>query len=296
MNGSTQRSGMLLAVAAYAVWGFNPLYFGLMRELGPVRILAHRAVWSGVLAALFVLWLRRGALRDWWDGPARNRQLRTLALSGAILAGNWGAYIYAATRGHLVQSSLGYFICPLVAVGLGVAFLGERLTRGQKVALTLAAAGVLQLVLRSGTVPGLALFLAASFGLYGLLRKKLELDPLLASSLEAMMIAPPGLIWLALGASDGPLGPGHVPLLVATGAVTFVPLVFYVMAARRLPYSTLGLLQYILPTLHLLCGVIVGGEAVSPAQLLTFALVWAGLAYAAAPSLAIRLRMSRSWV
>lgn len=274
----------------FILWGVFPLYFRPLRALSPDRIIAHRAIWAGVLAALLLAFVRRVQVARWWGGPERARDLRRLGVTAALLGSNWGVYMYAVTRGHVLEASLGYFICPLVAVALGVLVLRERLGAIQWAALGVAAAGVLQMAVRTGGVPLLALFLAVSFALYGLLRKRVELDPLVASAVEALLMAPLGALWLAVGVGDAPLPGGPtVPLLVGTGAVTIVPLILYVQAARRLPYSTLGMLQYITPTLQLGIGVLIDHEPVDAPKALMFGLIWLALALLAGHALRTRL-------
>ncbi len=293
MNDSApaRRSTLLLALVPFTLWGLFPLYFHFLREMEPSRIIAHRAVWAGVLSAGLLLLLRRGQLVRWWRGPEALRDLRRLLVTAALLGGNWSVYMYAVTRGHVLEASLGYFICPLVSVALGVFVLHERLSRVQWVALGVASAGVLQMAVRSGGVPVLALFLAVSFALYGLFRKRIELDPLLASTLESLLMAPVGGLWLLFGTGDTPL-PEAVswPLLMGTGVVTVVPLVLYVMAARRLPYSTLGMLQYITPTLQLAIGVLFAHEVVDGPRALMFGLIWAALGLLSVQAVRTRFR------
>ena len=272
------RTGMGLAGAAYVMWGLFPAFFKLLRHVDPLRVLAHRAWWAGVLALFIIGAFRRAAWRAWWSQPDRNAQLRVLLLTAALLGSNWGVYIHAVTSNQLVEASLGYFICPLVTVGLGVAFAGERPNRAQWAGITLAALGVLQLAVRGATVPWLALYLAASFAAYGMLRKRLALDPLLASSLEASWMAPVALGYLLIMRPE-PLVEmnGTGALLCTSGVITAVPLMLYAAGAKRLPYLTLGLLQYMTPILQLVLAVVVYREPLTRPQLFAFVLIWSAL-------------------
>ena len=269
---------MALAGAAYVMWGLFPAFFKLLQHVDPMRVLAHRASWAGVLAIFIIVAFRRGAFRAWWSQPERNAQLRVLLLTAALLGSNWGVYIHAVTSNQLVEASLGYFICPLVTVGLGVVFARERPDRVQRVAIALAALGVLQLALRGSTVPWIALYLASSFAVYGMLRKRLVLDPLLASSLEASSMAPVALGYLLMTRPE-PLVTFDATgtLLCASGVITAVPLMLYAAGAKRLPYLTLGLLQYVTPTLQLLLAVVVYREPLTRPQLVAFVFIWSAL-------------------
>jgi len=269
---------MALAGAAYVMWGLFPAFFKLLQHVDPVRVLAHRALWAGVLALCIIVAFRRAAWRAWWAQRDRNAQLRVLLLTAALLASNWGVYIHAVTTNQLLEASLGYFICPLVTVGLGVVFARERPNRVQWAAIALAALGVLQLALRGATVPWLALYLAGSFAAYGMLRKRLALDPLLASSLEGSSMAPVALGYLVMARPE-PLVDVDATgaLLCASGVITAVPLMLYAAGAKRLPYLTLGLLQYVTPTLQFLLAVVVYREPLTRPQLFAFVFIWSAL-------------------
>jgi chloramphenicol-sensitive protein RarD len=260
------------------MWGLFPVFFKLLRHVDPLLVLAHRGLWAGVLAIIIILAFRRDAWREWYASDNRGATLATLALSATVLASNWGVYIYAVSSGQVLQGSLGYFVSPLMTVALGVLFAGERPGRMQWAAVALAAFGVLQLALRGAAVPWLALYLAASFASYIMLRKRLALDPLLASSLEALMMVPVALGYL-LFVRPEPLvsASAESALLCASGAVTAVPLMLFAAGAKRLPYVTLGLLQYATPTLQLLLAVFAYHEPVGRAQLLAFVLIWSAL-------------------
>jgi chloramphenicol-sensitive protein RarD len=274
------RRGLALGIAAYAFWGVVPLYWRLLRHVDAVEILAHRTVWGiiafAILAAAFGVGPAiRAALRD-------RRALIALAVSGALLAVNWGVFIHAVATDHLLDASLGYFINPLVSVLLGMVVLGERLRRLQWAALALAAAGVAQVALARGGLPWIALVLAASFGLYGLLRKTAPVDALAGSTIETGFIAPLGAGYLVYLAATGGGALGHVDgashaLLALTGLVTALPLVWFTAAARRLPLSTVGFLQYLAPTGQFLSAVLIFREPFAARELAAFVCIWAGL-------------------
>ncbi|HEU4410603.1 MAG TPA: EamA family transporter RarD [Polyangiaceae bacterium] len=279
--GEGRGRGVAYALATYVSWGFLPLFFRLLRPLPPAYVVAHRVIWASLLfAALCALTGRLGGLRA---AVGRPRTLAALALSAVLIAVNWLLYVYAVSSGRVLEASLGYFINPLLNVALGVAVLGERLERRSWLAIGLAAAGVLVLsVGRTGGVPWLSLGLALSFGLYGLVRKRLELDTLTASTLEALLLAPFGLAYaLLVGAGAAPPPSHGVPLwalLLASGALTAVPLYWFASAARLLPLSQLGFFQYISPSLQFLLAVLAFGETFTARHAWGFGCIWAALA------------------
>jgi chloramphenicol-sensitive protein RarD len=276
------RSGTWYGVAAYLLWGIFPLYFRLLDRAAAAEIVLHRVAWS-VLVCLAVV----AATRGWLDLRAvlvSPRRLGVLAVAAVVLAINWGVYIYAVNSGHVIEASLGYYINPLVTVLLGVAVLRERLRPLQWAAVGGGCAAVGLLTAAYGRLPWIALTLAASFGLYGLIKNRVgaTIGALASLSTETIVLAPfavAGVIWLQV------TGRGHFTqgapwlglLLASTGVATVVPLLFFAAAARRVPLSTVGLLQYLTPTLQLLCGVLVLGEQMPPAQWAGFGLVWVAL-------------------
>jgi chloramphenicol-sensitive protein RarD len=276
---SDLRSGLAAGVGAYLLWGLFPLYWPLLEPAAPVEILAHRIVWSLVfLGGLLCLtvgfrWIRR----------LDRRQLRLLALAAVLITVNWGMFIYGVNSEQVVETSLGYFINPLVTVGLAVAVLGERLRREQVVAVAIAAVAVAVLTVDYGRPPWLALTLAFSFGTYGLVKKRANVDGSQSLAVETALLAPAGLaylVWLE-AAGRGTLfdeGAGHAALLAAGGVVTAVPLILFGAAAVRIPLTTVGLLQYMTPTLHFLIGVLVYSEPMPLSRLAGFVLVWIALA------------------
>lgn len=274
------RAGVVFGTAAYAFWGLVPVYFKALADVAPLEILAHRIVWSVVLLALLML-VRRG----WGAALAAvraPRTLLTLAGTALLIAGNWLGFIWAVTNDQVRQASLGYFINPLVNVVLGYVFLRERLTRRQAWSVGLAAAGVAYLTVAGGRFPALGLFLACTFGLYGLLRKTTSVDALAGQSVETALLAPLALAFLVVESARGraALGSGSPlldVLLIQAGLVTATPLLCFAAAARRLRLATLGFLQYLAPTGHLLLA-LAYGEPIRPALWVAFGFIWVALA------------------
>jgi chloramphenicol-sensitive protein RarD len=280
------RRGYLFGIAAYVCWGVFPIYFKMLSPATPLEILAHRVIWSALFVAVIL-----SVLRAWSFVPVLARRRRTLAaigLAAILISINWGTYIYAVSANHVVESSLGYFITPLVSVVLGVLVLGERMRRWQWVAIGIGTVAVAVLTLDYGRPPWIALTLAASFGAYGLVKKRLGLPPAEGLFVESAALAVPGVAYLALitvqgHSSLGDSSPGrspalHIALLIASGAVTAVPLLLFAGAANRIPLSELGILQYIAPIFQLAIGVGIFHEPMPPARLAGFALVWLALA------------------
>ena len=273
------NSGVTAALLAYGLWGLMPLYFRLMAPATAIEVVAHRIVWS---LALLLLWLGvRGQLGPLWR-RLDARLLARLALAALLVSINWLTYVWAVTHGRTLDASLGYFLLPLFNVALGVLLLGERLTRGEWIGVMLAALGVGYLALVSPRLPWVALVLAASFGVYGLVKKQTELPAAEGMALETGLIALPALAVLGWLATRGQLafgqaGAGTDVLLISTGLMTTVPLVAFAVAARRLTLAALGMLQYISPTLQFLLGVFVLHEPVDAQRLAGFAAVWLGL-------------------
>src|SRR5688572_29793993 len=248
---SRRRAGLMLGVGAYLLWGVMPLYFKAIDQVAPTEIVAHRIVWSVLfLAALATIWRRWGAIRAAVGTP---KVLMTLMATSLLIAINWLVYIYAVVSDHVLEGSLGYYLNPLVNVLLGVVLLKERLTRPQVFATLLAAAGVAVLAAGAGSGLWISLTLAASFALYGFVRKVAPVDSLEGLFIETALLTPLAigyLIWLAAAGTlaFGQQGLSIDLLLVLGGAATATPLLMFTAAARRLPYSTLGFLQYIAPT------------------------------------------------
>ncbi len=270
--------GLLLAVGAYVIWGVLPVYFHLLAEVPSLQLLAHRVVWSVLLLVPLVALLgRAGAIRQ----AARGRTLLLLAASATLIALNWLVYIWAVQHGHVLEASLGYFINPLVNVALGVLLLGERLRRFQALAIVIAASGVLVMTVEGGGSIVISIALAVTFGVYGLLRKIAAIDSLGGLTVETLLLAPLAAGWLGYSAAQGESGFGHSTghdlMLLAAGVVTATPLLMFAAAARRLPLSMMGLLQYIAPTLQFLLA-LAFGEPLRTVHLIAFPLIWGGCA------------------
>jgi chloramphenicol-sensitive protein RarD len=263
------------------MWGLFPLYWKMLSGVPALEVVAHRTAWGFAAAALFVT-----ARSRWADARAvlaRPRTLLTLAASAALIGVNWLLYIWAVAHDHVTEASLGYFVNPLVNVVLGVAVLRESLTRAQKVAVALAAAGVSVLTLGHGRFPWIALALATTFGLYGLARKTVAAEALTGLLWETALLAPLAVSLLLVLAARGVgvFGASHLReslLLVLGGPVTAVPLVLFAAGARSLPLSTLGLIQYLSPSLQFLLAVFLYREPFTPAHGVTFACIWTALA------------------
>lgn len=272
--------GLAYGVLAYLSWGVAPIFWKALAHVSSTELLAHRAVWT-LLTMLGLLLLRRrlAELRLALSNP---RVLRTLVLCGALLAVNWLVFIHATLTDRVLHASLGYFINPLVSVLLGMLLLGERLRPAQWLSVGLAAAGVLMLATQAEGLPWIALVLAISFGLYGYLRKVAAVEALPGSTLEIAVMVPAGLgylAWLSL-AGRGHFGQAdtitHL-LLLASGPVTGLPLLWFTHGARRLTLTTLGFLQYLAPTMQLLLAVLLYGEPFTPVHQRSFGFIWAGL-------------------
>nr|QVU20859.1 EamA family transporter RarD [uncultured bacterium] len=280
MQSASQRQGVIFALSAYTLWGLAPIYFKLIGQVPAGEILTHRVIWSFVLLLALVL-----LKRQWHRVQAvlkQPRQLALLALTSTLVGGNWLLFIWAINNGHMLDASLGYYINPLFNVVLGLFFLGERLRRLQWGAVALATLGVLVQLVAFGSLPWIALVLASTFALYGLIRKKLALDALTGLLLETLIMLPAAAVYL-WGIADSPtshLGANPASLnllLVAAGLVTTVPLLCFTAAATRLKLSTLGFFQYIGPSLMFILAVTQYGEPLLMDKTITFACIWSAL-------------------
>jgi chloramphenicol-sensitive protein RarD len=271
------RDGLIAAFGAYVIWGLMPLYLRLLSGVPAGDVLAHRIGWS--LLVLAIVLVATGAWRR-LPGIVADRHLLLLMLASAVAIGvNWLVYTWAILAGHVLDTSLGYFINPLLNVLFGVALLGERLARVQWAAVGLAALGVAVQTLALGKLPWVSLVLAVSFGLYGLIRKKAGIDGLSGLVIETLLLAPIACLWLATRPYALTDLPGwQLAVLAASGIITATPLLLFGRAARILPLSTLGLIQYLSPTLVFLQAVFLFDEPLVPARLAAFACIWAGLA------------------
>jgi len=289
------RAGLIFGLAAYLIWGVMPLYFKLLTQVTAAEIVAHRILWSLVfLGVLVALWRRWAAIRA---AATTGKVLVTLLVTALLIAVNWLVYIYAVVSGHVLEGSLGYYLNPLVNVLFGVLLLKEKLTRAQAFACLLAAAGVAVLAAGAGSGLWISLTLAISFASYGFLRKIVSVDALEGLWLETAILAPVALayvLWLQQsgGGQFGRLGTQIDLLLVLGGAVTATPLLLFTAAARRLPYSTLGFLQYIAPSLQFLLAVLAFGEPFTRAHAICFGAIWAALAIFSVEGLRTRLKPS----
>jgi chloramphenicol-sensitive protein RarD len=275
------RRGALYGAGAYLLWGLFPLYWPLLAPATALEVLAHRILWSLVVVLLLLALTRRAArLRRLARDP---RRLLRLALAAVAVAINWGTYIYGVSSGQVVETSLGYFINPIVTVLLGVLVLGERLRPAQWTALGAAFAAVVVLTVENGSPPWIALVLAFSFGTYGLLKKTSGVGAVEGLAVETAVLLPVAAAYVAVlgvtGAGTfGTAGAGHAALLALSGLVTAVPLLLFAGAASRVPLTTLGLVQYLAPTIQFLLGITLFDEPLPAVRLLGFVLVWCGLA------------------
>ena len=280
LEANASRNGLASALLAYLMWGLLPIYFKLVSSVAPAEVLAHRVFWAVPFGALIIL-----ARRQWpavWQAITCKRTLCLLLLSAALIAVNWFIYIVAVQQDQVFQASLGYYINPLLNVVVGVLFLGERLRRFQVFAVLIAAVGVAVLTLSGAQFPWIAAVLAVSFSAYGVIRKQLDVGGMPGLFVETLILAPVTVIYLlwlinagtmALGQSDRVLD----AYLVAAGPLTVLPLLFFALAARRLPLSILGIMQFLAPTLQFLVGVAYG-ETLTLAHQICFACIWTAIA------------------
>jgi chloramphenicol-sensitive protein RarD len=293
------RRGTTYGLLAYTLWGTFPLFFRLLDRSGPVEIVAHRVFWS--LAVCFGIVAATRGFRDVVAALADRRQAGLLTAAAGLIAVNWGVYIYAVNSGQVVEASLGYFINPLVTVLLGVVVLRERLRPLQWAAVGTGGLAVGVLTFAYGRVPVIALTLAASFGLYGLMKKQVgaRVGALAGLTTETLLLGPiaAGLVlWLQVTGRGHFTAdpPWHGLLLASAGVVTVVPLLLFAAATRRVPLSTLGLLQYLTPVLQLLCGVLLLGERMAPSRWIGFGVVWLALVMLTADGLRSSRQRSRA--
>lgn len=279
--------GLFYAALAYTAWGLLPVFFKQLAQVNAFEIVMHRMVWSLVFLLCVLAVLKRWA---WLRGVARQpRVLLAFAASALLLSVNWSVYVWAVQNAHMVDASLGYFILPLVNVAMGFAFLNERPRPGQWLAVAVAAAGVLWLTVQAGRLPWVALVLAITFGIYGLLRKLAKLGALEGLTLETLLLWPMAVGMLAWWAWHGQGAlvqgdPATLGWLLLAGPLTAIPLLLFAAGARRIPMATLGILQYISPSLQMLLGVWLYGEAFEPARAIGFYLIWMALVLYSADS------------
>jgi chloramphenicol-sensitive protein RarD len=292
-RGDEQRLGVAYGVGAYVLWGAFPLFFPLLEPAAPVEILAQRIVWS--LAAVVVVLVATRSAGSLRAVLADRRRFTLLAGAGVLIAVNWGTFIYAVNSKHVIESSLGYFITPLVSVAFGVVVFRERLRPWQTVALGLGTVAVALLAVDYGRLPWIALTLALSFGTYGLLKKLANVGAAESLAVETLVLLVPALAYLAVleassGATFAHRGAGHALLLLASGPVTALPLLLFSGAVTRVPLTVMGMLQYLAPVLQFVVGLAVVGEKMPPSRWIGFVLVWVALLILSADA----LRASRS--
>ncbi|ABO25342.1 EamA family transporter RarD [Shewanella loihica] len=272
------RKGVALAICAYCLWGFAPLYFKLLNHVSATEILLHRVIWSFVFMLILMQFIGGFAkLRALFRQP---KQLGVLALTSVLIAGNWLLFIWAINNDHMLDASLGYFINPLINVLLGMVFLQERLRKLQWAAVSLACAGVLIQLISFGSIPVVSLGLAASFGVYGLLRKKVNIDAKTGLLVETAILVPVALLYLAMNLDDTSILENSWQmnlLLMAAGIVTSIPLLCFAGAATRIPLSMLGFFQYIGPSIMFIMAVSLFNEPFDLEKGITFAFIWSAL-------------------
>jgi chloramphenicol-sensitive protein RarD len=272
--------GLAAGTVAFTIWGLFPVYLHPLSAVPALQVIAHRVCWSCLFILLWML--ARGQLGRLSVTLTHPALLARLTLTALLVSGNWLLYVWSVTHAHIVDTSLGYYINPLMNVALGVLVLHERLNRAQWTAVALAASAVLYLAVLAGRPPWISLTLAVTFSLYGLLRKVIRVDALPGLATETLLLMPLALAYLGWCQASGsgaftPGAPAIAALLIGSGLVTAIPLFLFAFGARALPYSTLGVLQYIAPSLQLLCGVLLYHESFGAALAAGFALLWVAL-------------------
>lgn len=280
-HNSSQKNGVFYAFAAYTAWGLLPVYWKAVQFVPAREILAHRILWSFAFVALLLIIKKqwgnvRAVLRD-------KSKLGGLILSSLLITSNWYIYIWAVNNNRVVEASLGYYINPLLTVLLGVIVLRERMDRWQILSLIIAAAGVIVLTLEYGKIPWISLSLATTFALYGLAKRLVQVDSLLGLALETAVVVPVALIYLSMVQVNGAGVIGHsssitMLLLLGTGIVTATPLLWFAQAAKMVPFSTMGFIQYVSPSLSLILGVFLYHEEFTSAHAMSFGVIWIALA------------------
>ncbi len=274
-----RQLGLIMGLSAFVMWGFLPLYFYVLDDVPPDMMLAHRAVYSMITGAGLIL--IGGNWRQMESLLADRRSMWLLLLSGTLIGGNWLIYIWAVQNDRVIEASLGYFINPLFNFLVGAVLFGERFSKLQLLAILLAALGVANQTLNVGQFPYVSIMLCLTFGFYGAIRKFVPVDSRVGFTMETTLLAPFALGYLVFQWSRGvqiyPDGTGHIVLLLMAGILTAAPLIFFALAARRLQLSTIGVMQYLGPTIQLLLGVFLFKEAFTTDHMITFGLIWAGV-------------------
>ncbi|MCV2887607.1 EamA family transporter RarD [Ruegeria aquimaris] len=285
-NVDTPR-GLALAITAYLLWGFLPLYMKALSHISPVEVVAHRIVWSVPVAGILLIAL--GRTRDLRAALRNPRMLGMACVTAALISVNWAIYVWAITTGHALDAALGYYINPLFSIALAALILGERLTRIQGLAIILAAAGVAVLVFEAGKLPWAALSLTVSWGFYALFKRSLPIGPNQGFLLEVLILTPFALAFLLWQSAQG-LGSFGVTtqdtvLLAGAGVVTAVPLLVYANGAKLVRLSTMGILQYIAPTMIFITAITLFGEEIDRGRMIAFPMIWAALVIYSVPML-----------
>lgn len=281
MNMNQQKQGVLFALGAFLMWGLAPIYFKAIDHIDALEILMHRVVWSALFLFLILLFINQlYKVRQVFGHP---KNLLILAASATLLGFNWGLFIWSVNSGHMLDASLGYYINPLLNVLLGVLFLKERLRKWQLVAVILATVGVLIQLVSFGSLPVIALSLAGSFAVYGLLRKKLPIEALPGLLIESLFMLPFALFYWLFWVESNTIALLNNELqlntlLISAGIVTTLPLLCFIAASKRLTYTTLGFFQYLGPSIMFVLAVSLYGEAFSHDRMITFAFIWSALA------------------
>lgn len=280
----TEKSGIFWAIGAYLIWGLMPMYWKSLEHVASAEILVGRIVWAFVLTLLVVLLMKNGHhfkndIKILWSSQ---RDFWSLFFASVLVSSNWFIYIWAVNHNFIVQTSLGYYINPLISVLLGVFFLKEKLAKAQQIAFVLATIGVIILTVSYGKFPWLAFSLAITFAVYGLIKKQIKLDALRGLTIETLFIVPVAVIYYIWLFKDGSAAFLHIDLktdilLILTGAATALPLVMYAKAVQKIPLYMAGFLQYIAPTMMLFIGVVIYGETFGKIDLLSFAFIWSAL-------------------
>ena len=277
MKNTSPRIGYAYAIAAHTMWGLLPSYWKMLAEVPGLEVIAHRVIWSLIfLISICVANRAYGDIVQIFRAP---RVLLTLVLTGSLIASNWLVYVWAVNHGQIIEASLGYFISPLFTIALGALLLREKLSRPQKIAITIAGSAVLLRIAFEGVFPWVGIVLATTLSLYSFLRKRLRVSSLIGLSVETLLLLPLGIAYIVGNAARGACHfsmeqPWLMTLLIATGVFTSLPLLFFVRASQLLPLSTLGILQYTSPSLQFLSALLLFGESLSFASLVSFSFIW----------------------
>lgn len=283
-DGADRRTGLAAGLSAYLIWGLLPVYLKALKQVPPNDVLAHRVLWAVAFCAIIALVAGRAQIV--WSVLRDGRRLLLLTASSLIIGANWLIYIWAINSNHMLEASLGYFINPLISVLFGMVLFGEKLGRTGWAAVALAGAGVVVLAVANGALPWVSLGLALTFSVYSAIRKYVPVEAVAGLFVETLILAPIAAFWLyRFGQGDFTGEPAMAGLLALAGPITAIPLILFAVAARRLPLITIGLMQYLTPTMVFLLGVFIYREPLGVAQLFAFACIWAGLAVYAADAI-----------